>query len=60
MNEFVIAILYGDLEELLGDFYQPVAAAVAAAWAILAFAGVVQVFSNLLAVVLNLRAGRKL
>lgn len=61
MNDFVSTILNGDLSELLDeDLYQSTIAAVAASWAILAFGGVVQIFSNLLAVLLNLRAGRKL
>lgn len=61
MNDFVSTILNGDLSEVLDpDLYQSTIAAVAASWAILAFGGVVQIFSNLLAVLLNFRAGRKL
>lgn len=61
MSEFVYSILTGNIEELVGeDLYQPLVAAVAAAWAILSFAGVVQVFSNIFAALFNYRAGRKL
>lgn len=61
MSEFVYSILTGNIYDLLGDdLYKPVVAAVAATWAILAFAGVVQVFSNVFAAIFNMRAGRKL
>lgn len=61
MNDLINTILTSDLSELLGDdLYKPVVAAVAATWAILSFAGCVQIFSNLFAAVFNMRAGRKL
>lgn len=61
MSEFVYSILTGNISDLVGeDLYSPVVAAVAATWAILAFAGVVQVFSNVFAAIFNMRAGRKL
>lgn len=61
MSDFVYSILTGNIAEIIGeDLFQPVAATVVAAWAILAFAGVVQVFSNIFAALFNYRAGRKL
>lgn len=62
MSDFVYHILTSDIVSILQDaeLYAPVVAAVAATWAILAFAGCVQIFSNLFAAIMNLRAGRKL
>ena len=58
MIDFINAILYGDLPELLGELYAPTAACVAAAWAILAFASICQCFTLLLPVLLNLRGNK--
>lgn len=61
MIDFINDIINGDIAEILGeDLYAPTVAAVAASWAILAFAGAVQVFTNLFAAIYNIRSGRKL
>lgn len=62
MSDFVYHILTSDIVQILQDaeLYSPVVAAVAATWAILAFAGAIQIFSNLFAAIFNFRAGRKL
>ena len=59
MIAFLTDVLYGDLEDILQELYAPTAAAVAAAWAILSFAGCIEVFKNLLAIILNYRSGRR-
>lgn len=60
MISFLTDVLYGDLTEILGEeLYAPTVAAVAATWAILSFAGCIEVFKNLLAIILNYRSGRR-
>lgn len=60
MIAFLTDILYGDLTQILGEeLYAPTAAAVAAAWAILSFAGCIEIFKNLFAIILNYRSGRR-
>ena len=39
MVDFLYTLLNGNIEELLGDLYVPVCAAVVASWAILAVGG---------------------
>lgn len=55
MSDFINDILTGDLVEILGDLYAPTVAAVAASWAVIAFAGIVQAFSNLFLALFNLK-----
>lgn len=60
MIDFIQELFTGDLHEILGDdLYAPTAAAVAAAWAILALAGTIEVFKNVFNVIFNVRSGRK-
>lgn len=59
MITFMTDILYGDLQELLQELYAPTVAAVAATWAILSFAGCIEIIKNLMSIILNLRTGRR-
>lgn len=54
MIDFVNAIISGDLSEMLGELYAPTVAAVAASWAILAFASLCQALTNCFLAVFNL------
>ena len=54
MIEFVNTIISGDLEEILQEMYAPTIAAVAASWAILAFAALCNAISNVFLSVFNL------
>lgn len=62
MSDFISYMFSEDIIQILqdADLLPPVVAAVAATWAVLAFAGCVQVFSNLFAAIYNIRSGRKL
>lgn len=54
MIDFVNEIINGNLSEILGELYAPTVAAVAATWAILAFAGLIQALTNIFLAVFNL------
>lgn len=44
MVNFILEVLNGNLAEILGDLYAPCVACVAVSWAIIAFAGSVEIF----------------
>lgn len=54
MIDFVNAIISGNLSEILGELYAPTVAAVAASWAILAFAALCQAITNIFLAVFNM------
>ena len=57
MSDFLSMILTGDIAELIGeDLLAPTVAAVAASWAILAFAALCDVFRVSMSIIFNLKA----
>ena len=60
MNDFISYILSADIPAILGeDLLAPTVAAIAATWAIIAFASVAEAFKLLLLAIFNLTGGRK-
>ena len=57
MGDFINMILGGDIAELIGEeLLSPTIAAIAASWAILAFAALCDVFKISMSIIFNLKA----
>lgn len=57
MGDFINMILGGDITALIGeDLLSPTIAAIAASWAILAFAALCDVFKISMSIIFNLKA----
>ena len=57
MGDFINMILGGDIAGLIGeDLLSPTIAAIAASWAILAFAALCDVFKVSMSIIFNLKA----
>lgn len=57
MHDLISTLINSDLEELLGDLYQPVCACIVASWSILSFGAVCSAFTHIFSAVLG--GGRK-